>query len=120
MKKLIVILTSLILLFIATNVQAGETSVRVDITQEGSGTSSVRVNGEEWRLDGPGEIHVDKITSTTSKPITTSQPEPPDILDSDEPQAIATSVPQESAITQILDKLEEIKSAISDFLSQIF
>lgn len=42
---------------------------RVHISQTGNGTSEVKVNGESWRLEGPGEIN--ENVSSSSSPSTT-------------------------------------------------
>ncbi len=50
---------------------------KVDIKNEGDGTySSVKINGEEWKVEGPGEIHVDKNTNSNSSPTVTQTPTP--------------------------------------------
>lgn len=49
-----------------------ETSVYIN--QEGEGTSSIRINGEKWSLDGPGEIEVNKDADSSAVSPTTVEP----------------------------------------------
>ena len=99
-------------------VLAGETSVKVNIKNEGEGTSSsVRVNGEEWKLEGPGEINVDKSSLGTTKPLPSNSAT---VEPSNFPTQTPQPEPQVSALNQILNIFEEIKSTITNFLSQIF
>ena len=50
------------------------TDTNVSISQTGEGTSSVKINGKEYRLDGPGEIKVNESSgSPTPTPPTTAE-----------------------------------------------
>lgn len=100
------------------SVYAGETSVKVNIKQEGEGTSSsVRVNGEEWKLEGPGEINVDKTSLGTAKPVPLNSAT---VEQSSLPTQTPSPESQISALNQFFEMLEEIKSTITNFLFQIF
>ena len=50
------------------NSYSSETRTKVNISQDGEGTSSVKVNGKEWSLEGPGEISVDESSDSNSSP----------------------------------------------------
>src|SRR3989344_7239264 len=41
---------------------SSQTDTNVNINQTGEGTSSVKINGKEWKLEGPGEINVNEGT----------------------------------------------------------
>lgn len=92
-----------------------ETKTDVHISQEGEGTSSVNINGKEWKLEGPGEINVNEgLSSTESSPTEsltqtpTSEPKPEVLGDNDE-------VP--SFLGEIFQNLFK---SLQQFLSRIF
>lgn len=53
---------------------SSKTDTKVDISQEGEGTSSVKINGKEWKLEGPGEIHVNNDDTASTTPAATDEP----------------------------------------------
>ena len=56
-----------------SNVQ-GESTTRVEINQEGTGTSSVNVNGKEYKVEGPGNLNVEEKTPTGNEESNTTTP----------------------------------------------
>lgn len=57
--------------YINNNVNSGynsysssQTNTKVEIHQEGDGTSSVKINGKEWKLEGPGDITVNESSGS--------------------------------------------------------
>lgn len=71
-----------------TSTTTTEGSTNVEIHQTGEGTSSVTVNGKEWKLEGPGDISVQEgsvgaqtptpTAPTGGSPTPTSSPTPAD------------------------------------------
>ena len=46
-----------------TTSYSSETKTKIDIEQSGNGTSEVKVNGKEYKVEGPGELHInEKVT----------------------------------------------------------
>ena len=82
------------------NSSTSKTRTKVDIQQDGNGTSSVTVNGKEWKLDGPGEIHMDENSDSN---------------DSTEPTPTVTPEPEESPTPtpEVLSAQDEIKLSFS-------
>lgn len=57
-----------------TTTPTSETSTSVNISQTGEGTSLVKINGKEWKLEGPGEINVKESFNSSSNPSPTITP----------------------------------------------
>src|SRR3989338_2068165 len=85
---------------------------KINIEQSGEGTSEVKVNGKEWKLEGPGEISVDETstpnpTPPTSTPTPTEEPTP-------SPEAITTPSPTPDVLG---DDDENQADNISEFVN---
>lgn len=110
-----------------------KTETKVNISQEGEGTSSVTINGKEWKLEGPGEISVNESsdTSPTSGPTSsptqtpTLTPEPteePTPTQSEEPTpTVAPDSEEEEAMTLsevIRARIENLKKSLQKFFTK--
>lgn len=94
-----------------------EENTSVDIIHEGEGgESSVTINGKEWKLSGPGEIHENTKSSSTPKPTTKpttnpSQSPTPSPTPSPSPSATASAEPEDQeseGIDGIIELLENL------------
>ena len=91
-------------------------STNVHINQSGEGTSTVKINGKEYKLEGPGEINASNgSTQQTSSPgssITHSHIPTPQVLSGqDIQQAIEEKIEQ---------KIETNKGLLNNFLISLF
>lgn len=50
-------------------------TTNVEIHQTGTGTSTVRVNGKEWKVEGPGDISVSEGSNGKMTPTSTPVPQ---------------------------------------------
>lgn len=141
MQLITIVIFIFISLFFTSPVLAGESSVNVSVSnhtgnststsytsegktdvyinQTGEGTSSVKVNGKEWKLEGPGEIKVNEGTETVEN---TPNPSPTDTAS---PSATVAPTEVDSAevknfLEKIEDKIEEIRETIQEFFENIF
>src|SRR3989344_526047 len=64
---------------------SSQTDTNVNIKQTGEGTSSVKINGKEWKLEGPGEIDVNEGTRSEEHTPTTGGSEDVSITESPTP-----------------------------------
>ena len=83
-----------------------ESTTKVDITQEGTGTSSVTINGKEYKVEGAGSLHVDESTNGS-----------PTISPSEDGSTTATPTSSESQ--EEPNSVEENKSFIERFFRQL-
>jgi hypothetical protein len=94
------------------------TKTNVEIHQDGEGTSTVKVNDKEWRLDGPGDISVSEdSTSTSPKPTTSSTPSPSPIV-SPSPSPSSSSIPEQIE-QQIKSEFEDVIEAFKDLMDNL-
>lgn len=111
----------------AYKVGAGESKVNVSVSnqsrtdvyinQTGQGTSSVKVNGKEWKLEGPGEIKVNESTSSqaTPSPQNSASPSATTI------PSVGTQASDGQNLWQIIeDKIMDLKETIKEFFEGIF
>lgn len=56
----------------------GTTTTKVNINQNGGGTSSVTVNGKEYKVEGTGSLSIDETTDTNSSGSPTLKPTEPE------------------------------------------
>ncbi len=106
-----------------TSSYQSETNTKVNISQTGEGTSSVTVNGKEWKLEGPGEINVNESSDSTSSdtqnseptntPAPTSEPEPDVLSDTDENSPTTFS-------EMIRQKIKDLKESVWALFYKIF
>lgn len=103
---------------------SSSTHTKVNISQEGEGTSSVTVNGKEWKLEGPGEINVDESSDGTSTPGPTSIPEEEESEDEpeeNEPETPSDEEPSENSFSEIfIQRFEAIRQYFQELFSTIF
>lgn len=98
-----------------------KTDTKIDLQQGGNGTSTVKINGKEWKLDGPGEIHVDE----NSSPSNASTPTPaisPTPEESPTPTPEVLSAQDESKLTfseKIKMELTKVKFHFYNFFANI-
>lgn len=85
-------------------------TTEVNIEQSGNGHSEVNVNGKQWKVDGPGEIH--EKTSTNSNSSSNSSPT---VTPTHEATATPTLKPEKKEI-----KKSVIQEAINNFLHRLF
>lgn len=87
---------------------SSKTETKVNISQEGEGTSSVKVNGKEWKLEGPGKINVNE--TSTNEPESSKE-----TIDDD-----TTFVVGDLSILDIIrERIEEIKASIEGFIQNL-
>lgn len=89
-----------------TNVHTSQTDANVQISQTGEGTSSVTINGKEYKVEGPGELKVNESVSSPAEPTPSPETTPP-------PEA---SLPQivTSFLTGLWDKILTVFSIPKD------
>jgi hypothetical protein len=87
------------------------TKTNVEIHQDGEGTSTVKVNDKEWKLEGPGDISVTEESNSSSKPTATPIPSAsPTVL----PSPSASPNPSPSSIPEQIE--EQIKSEFQEMI----
>ena len=112
----------------STSTYSSNTSTKIDIENDGGGTSQVTINGKEYKVEGEGELHIDENSSSTNtpKPTSVSQTEAteepsPSATPSESPESEvlgATSLP---SFTEILEsRIEELKEMIREFFDNLF
>ena len=105
--------------FSSSSETGSETNTNVSISQTGEGTSEVKINGQEWKLEGPGEINVNENsisstpTSVEASPTPTDTPTPTEVPDSEEETT-------GNIFEKINDKIEEFKNSIQKLFSNLF
>ncbi len=105
--------------FSSSSETGSETNTNVSISQTGEGTSEVKINGQEWKLEGPGEINVNENSISSTPTSVEASPTPTDSL-------TPTSVPdaQENSGMSMSDiikeKIEEIKKSFKELFLRIF
>lgn len=85
-------------------------TTEVNIEQSGNGHSEVNVNGKQWKMDGPGEIHEKTSTGTSSGSSTT-----PTVTPTHTATATPTLKPEKKE-----GKKSIIQEAISNFIHRLF
>lgn len=105
----------------------------VNIHQEGEGTSQVTINGQEWKLEGPGDINVNQdstptpdnpTASPTQIPTPTQETVTPTLTPT--PTVSPTETPQEdgnsnSSFSEIMNaRFKMIKESVQELFSKIF
>ncbi|KKU64275.1 MAG: hypothetical protein UX87_C0007G0015 [Candidatus Amesbacteria bacterium GW2011_GWA1_47_16] len=86
------------------------TDTNVSISQTGEGTSSVKINGKEYRLDGPGEIKVNESSGTdpTGSPTATTSPTPTP------PTTAELTKADQETIVKFMEMIRELISRIRE------
>lgn len=106
------------------NSASSETNTKVEIHQEGEGTSQVKVNDKEWVLEGPGDISVNESGESAFTPTPLSDEE-----ESEQPTDLGeeTDIPSEDdtsrSLPEIINEkveniLELIRETVLDFLGR--
>lgn len=85
-------------------------STEVNIEQSGNGHSEVTINGKQWKVDGPGEVHEKTSTNSNSNSGTT-----PTVTPTHEATATPTLKPEKKEVKKSI-----IQEAISSFLHRLF
>ena len=109
-----------------SNYSNSQSKTNIYINQSGEGTSSVKINGEEWKLEGPGEINVNENNTakmeTTLTVLPTIEPTTtPDSLISAENEDVGQvlGIQTENIQKQSSGFLEKFSNIISSFLSRL-
>lgn len=112
---------------ISNNVNTGNNSTSytsegtttVDISQSGNGTSRVVINGKEWLLEGPGEIHVDENSDSNTE-ATPSLTPPTSETPTPTPAVLGTTDDNANTPVTLSDKIQKrfemFKKSILDLL----
>lgn len=89
-----------------TTTTTGKTNI--EIHQTGDGTSSVNINGKEWKLEGPGDISVqeDGAVNATRTPTPTAP--------------IEEQEQEETLFESLRENLEKLKETIENLIDSIF
>lgn len=97
------------------------TKTDIDINQTGDGKSEVKVNGKEYKVDGPGQLSVHDGKTTISSPNPTQTPSNsptaspnPSATESASPTTSSSASPNSSS-----SPLPGVVKGIVDFLQQI-
>lgn len=111
----------------STTTYSSHTKTKIDIEQEGNGYSEVTVNGKEYKVEGPGELHVDEYISSTNPPTTSNTNTPKPTI-----ERSPTPTPRETAEVEVLgvstqsfsdvieDKIEELRNYFERFFTDLF
>ncbi len=91
---------------------------RIDISQSGEGTSKVTINGKEYKVEGPGELHVNNSSDSTNTPTEAPQA----TTQHSDPSPTITTPPQPTQSTQpdISESIEEIEEKQQGIIQEIF
>ncbi len=93
-----------------------ESSTNIHISQDGEGTSSVKVNGKEWKLEGPGEINVNEKDTEGDglSPTTVDEPSPtPEQSDLEDSQVLGMQ-------TEKSGLLAKLNAAFANFFKKLY
>jgi hypothetical protein len=111
----------------SVNSYKSETKTDVHISQEGEGTSSVTINGKEWKLEGPGEINVDENTDSVSSTPTPAPTDTPDPTSTPTETPTPTPAPtgeilgdQDNTSTTIGKLIEDFMKSLREIFSKMF
>lgn len=102
------------------NVKNNETSISSDTTtkvlinQTGEGTSSVKINGKEWNLEGSGTISVDD-SNNDQEPTPTPESEETAFP---KPQAETENIDETKSFPEII--FDQMVETIKDFFKDLF
>lgn len=91
-----------------------DSTTKVLINQTGEGTSSIKINGKEWKLEGPGNINVNE-SNDDQDPTTPPQP---DETQSPEPQDETEKLEETKSFPEAI--FDQIMETIQDFLKNLF
>jgi hypothetical protein len=114
--------------YINNNVNTGydsysssQTNTRVEIHQEGEGTTSVKINGKEWKLEGPGNIseeeYYDSDNSATNDD--TSSPTQESVEPTQTPSETSSPTPTGEDSAEVLGDSDENNSSFADALNNL-
>lgn len=109
------------------------TKSSVNIHQEGEGTSEVKINGQEWKVEGPGDLSVESSGSTpvptqvadpTNAPTSPSDAASPTTTeDANTAQEPEEQKDEKSSVTlgeMLKESFEAFKNSLENFFSKIF
>ncbi|KKQ77299.1 MAG: hypothetical protein UT00_C0015G0010 [Parcubacteria group bacterium GW2011_GWA1_38_7] len=93
---------------------SSDTTTKVLINQTGEGTSSVKINGKEWNLEGPGTISFDE-SSSGQEPTPTPES---DEIETPEPQTETENPEETRSFPEAI--FDQIVESIQDFIKSLF
>lgn len=102
------------------------TSTKVNINQEGEGTSEVKINGKEWKVEGPGDINVNESSETSPAPTQSTNPTLAPVTPTPNEEISPTPMPDEDTNPQpsfgdtLKERFEELRESLVNFFSKIF